>query len=567
MQFDRWLSWREHIRAQASKANRMLGAVRKLIAGLHGGGAPARVMLLLYKALVRSLMEYGCPLLLCAPPSVLRPLEQVQRRALRAACGAPISVSDDSLCADLAVPPLPLRFAVLLLRLEARTLRLVPTHLLRLRWLSNVRPRLVAQGGPSMASYNQRLGGSLVQRLATVHADLAVPYESPAAAEPLAAAVDGPVAGVLLSKCPHARDDKAAAAAWTTAQVSAALAGPGPVQVMFVDGACTADGGGGAAFSVLRPGDAAAVVEASYLSDRECSDSAELLSLCVGVHAYWVRSVAPAGSPPGALHVFADSELSLSWAVDGGKLVRFATLRNETARLLRAIIAAGHSIHAYWAPGHCGFRLMEEVDRAAKMASKSRAAPSVLAARCLPFAPASYREACRSFARAGSARWASLWASAAGHGHLRAIKPSPASAPSCWSGPRVRDTALMLLRHGHCLNAHLHGLGRAASAVCPHVGCGVEESVEHFLLHCPAYAVQRRVLSESVSAIAGPDIAAELSLQLLLGSGAPLALRAAIGDAVALFVQESRRVLLEPLLRSHRAGAPAVAGPGVLAVP
>ena len=175
------------------------------------------------------------------------------------------------------------------------------------------------------------------------------------------------------------------------------------------------------------------------------------------------------------------------------------------------------------------------------------AAPSPLAALCTPFAPASYWEVCRSISRACNARWQELWSSAADHAHLRAIKPTPVRTPHCWSGPRARDRTLLLLRHGHCLNNHHRRVGRLASAVCPHAGCGQEETVEHFLLHCRGYAEPRRALSEAVSAVAGPDTV--LSLPLLLGSAAPVQSRAAIGGAVLQFVVQSGRVLQDPLLR------------------
>jgi hypothetical protein len=155
---------------------------------------------------------------------------------------------------------------------------------------------------------------------------------------------------------------------------------------------------------------------------------------------------------------------------------------------------------------------------------------------------------CRSISRAADARWQVLWSAAAGHEHLRAIKPTPARAPHCWFGPRARDRALLLLRHGHCLNAHFRRVGRVASAVCPRAGCGSEETVEHFLLHCNGYVEPRRVLSEAVAAAVGSDVV--LSLSLLLGLAAPTESRAAVGDAVVQFIRQSGRVLQDPLLRA-----------------
>ena len=57
-----------------------------------------------------------------------------------------------------------------------------------------------------------------------------------------------------------------------------------------------------------------------------------------------------------------------------------------------------------------------------------------------------------------------------------------------------RNTSLLIqLRTGHVpLNHHLHTIVRADTQRCP--GCGAaKETVLHFVLQCPKYALQRRV--------------------------------------------------------------------------
>ena len=57
-----------------------------------------------------------------------------------------------------------------------------------------------------------------------------------------------------------------------------------------------------------------------------------------------------------------------------------------------------------------------------------------------------------------------------------------------------RNTSLLIqLRTGHVpLNHHLHTIGPADTQRCP--GCGAaKETVLHFVLQCPKYALQRRV--------------------------------------------------------------------------
>ena len=59
--------------------------------------------------------------------------------------------------------------------------------------------------------------------------------------------------------------------------------------------------------------------------------------------------------------------------------------------------------------------------------------------------------------------------------------------------PRRNVSLLIQLRTGHApLNHHLHTIGRADTQRC--LGCGAsKETVLHFVLQCPKYALQRRV--------------------------------------------------------------------------
>src|SRR6218665_2992065 len=66
----------------------------------------------------------------------------------------------------------------------------------------------------------------------------------------------------------------------------------------------------------------------------------------------------------------------------------------------------------------------------------------------------------------------------------------PWSRPSAWLGSSVtrnggNEVAINRLRLGHsCLNHQLHLWGRHASGNCD--GCGVPETIRHFLQECPA---------------------------------------------------------------------------------
>ena len=86
--------------------------------------------------------------------------------------------------------------------------------------------------------------------------------------------------------------------------------------------------------------------------------------------------------------------------------------------------------------------------------------------------------------------------------------------------PRQESSTISQLRITHIpLNSYLHRFKRVDSPRCP--ACGEEqETIEHFLLHCPAYAHQWWALKKTLKA--KPDI----RIKTLLGSNkATLALK------------------------------------------
>jgi hypothetical protein len=72
--------------------------------------------------------------------------------------------------------------------------------------------------------------------------------------------------------------------------------------------------------------------------------------------------------------------------------------------------------------------------------------------------------------------------------------PSKAFMKLVKDWPRPHSSILLQLRTGHApLNKYLHKIGKADSPLCPHCQ-EQEESVEHFLLLCPALQTLRNQL-------------------------------------------------------------------------
>jgi hypothetical protein len=96
------LTWRPYIvqvRKKASQRLGVLGSLRNRRSGLS-----IRNGVLLYKQLIRPMMDYACPIWRCAARSHVKQLKGLQSKCLRIATGAPLNISDRQIHKDLGVP-------------------------------------------------------------------------------------------------------------------------------------------------------------------------------------------------------------------------------------------------------------------------------------------------------------------------------------------------------------------------------------------------------------------------------------------------------------------------------
>jgi hypothetical protein len=99
---DRRLTWSSHIDQVRKKAAQRMGVLGPL---LHRrSGLSIRNGVLLYKQLVRPMMDYGCPVWRSAARSHVRKLQVIQSKCLRVATGAPWYISNRQIHEDLGVP-------------------------------------------------------------------------------------------------------------------------------------------------------------------------------------------------------------------------------------------------------------------------------------------------------------------------------------------------------------------------------------------------------------------------------------------------------------------------------
>jgi hypothetical protein len=99
---DTRMTWSPHIVQVKKKAAQRLGLLGPL---LHRrSGLSIRNRVLLYKQLIRPMMDYACPIWRSAACSHPRKLQVIQSKCLRIATGAPWYMSNVQINEDLRVP-------------------------------------------------------------------------------------------------------------------------------------------------------------------------------------------------------------------------------------------------------------------------------------------------------------------------------------------------------------------------------------------------------------------------------------------------------------------------------
>lgn len=152
-----------------------------------------------------------------------------------------------------------------------------------------------------------------------------------------------------------------------------------------------------------------------------------------------------------------------------------------------------------WTPGHRDVPGNERADEEAKRASQEGSSepdtiPPYYRSRCLP---RSRSAVLQQFTADLKAKVAREWTKSPRYHRIRRYDPTLPLAKYLDIAdrmPRKLAVIILQLRIGHTiLNKHLHRIKRADTPVCP--ACHHEdETIMHYLLHCPAHANAREEL-------------------------------------------------------------------------
>jgi len=445
MTFDSRLRWREHILELKRSASKCLTLLKCL--SHTDWGADRAVLLQLYRAIIRSKLDYGCVVYGSASQSTLKLLDPVHHAAIRYITGAFRSSPVLSLYADSGEPPLNIRRQQLHLQFYARSMQASPsalTNYLR-QPPPDPLPRL------NSTTFGQRTSLSLLN----LNIDLPPVLQFSYANTPVWHLL--PETFCAGFKCPPKHS-----------------ASPQQLRTLFFEHLHDEHG------------------EESPIYTDGSKDGQSVGSAAVCVNKQLSRRLHPLTSIftaeliaiSDALSIISDHELSNFIVFSDSRSAIDAIKHYDSCHpIITDIInnlvdleTASKRVRLCWVPSHVSVLGNEQADREARIASQTLLPSSN---SHIPF-----RDTFPLIKKAALTHWQSQWTQVQNN-KLRVIKDNTCAWPSSSSHNKRHTRLLTRLRIGHTLLTHGHLMTRGPPPYCE--DCLIPQSIHHILAECPSF--------------------------------------------------------------------------------
>ena len=209
---------------------------------------------------------------------------------------------------------------------------------------------------------------------------------------------------------------------------------------------------------------------------------------------------------PGKYVIFTDSKSAVYSLLSNNPVC--SELVYAILEQMLKLITLNYVIKIQWVKAHCGIKGNEIADLTAKMGHKIN--KSV-------YFPLIVQEKYTKLRREYIAYWDRWWKEKVNlMARGRFLRQHRAEVKRCeWTYSKNRRTEVVMsrLRIGHVgVNEYLHRLNMIESALCPN--CQEVETIDHFLLRCPKYAISRDALIVTVN-----KLNVDFTSNILLGGG------------------------------------------------
>ena len=454
--FDSRLNWNEHIKYVENKCKKRLQLMRA-VAG-NSWGANKKTLLLIYRSLIRSVIDYGSIAYNSASENCKKKLDVIQHKALRIACGAFCTTAASALQVETGELPLALRrsqqeikYTVKVKATDNHPAKSVTdfhwTTLSRKFKFSN--PPIYAKTLEYfLDNYNQNVKSPSLSEEPPWHLkacnvdtdliDCGSKHDNPELLKNLA-----------LDKIDSYRNSI----------------------LVYTDASKTTDHKATAAFCVPELN----IEHSARLTDNITIFTAELTAIKLAL--LWVINTLNKD-----ISIFSDSYSSLQAITSGTSTSR----PNLLMEILNLVSNYHKNITFIWIPSHVGIKGNESADRLANSA--------VLKTTIDVDVGLELSEAYSLVDRYIIDKWQISWDNESTGSHYRAIEKTVSTKLKYLHHSRHTDVVITRLRLGKCgLNAYLHQIGKHPDGLCH--SCNKSETVSHFLIECPHSATCSAVLA------------------------------------------------------------------------
>ena len=450
MIFDQRLTWNDHIKYIVQRCNNRLNILRSLTG--TEWGAEKRTMVMLYRTLIRSVIDYGSIAYDTASKSSKNLLNIIQAKSLRICCGAMLMTPVAALQLDCGETPLDLRRQELQLQYAAKleANRDNPTgSIIQDCWQNHEKYPVGKEPFATKTNRLHKIDG--LEKIALENEYSNTPFW-----KQTEISVDSMLAEkrITISDAESMKKE-------TERKISEYQ---GTIQV-FTDASVQANGRGGIAIHAPS----LQTKRRHRISDHSTVFSAEASAILQGLQCL-------------EEHQVLQNSVIFSDCLDVINSLILATPKTSP-HLIQRIRETIHKLQqrnniritVVWIPGHIGIPSNEAVDKEADAATRNDDVEIPL--------PVSMKEVKENVQRHVDILWQKRWSECVKGKEYRDLEPIVSRKIKFGGSNRRREVIMTRLRLGKAgLNHYLQQINKHESGLCN--SCHMPETIEHFILEC-----------------------------------------------------------------------------------